>query len=149
MTAENARDALIITAIAGPIITLAAQRLFSFFRPKHEVEKSAAEVKAMEADSDAKIIDAAAKMFTATVEDMRKEISDLRGRLTRVETEVIELRRERDHLIRENEDLRGKLDLAHGEIRQLQQLISSRSRHDSADIEDPTLPPPEGTANAE
>lgn len=126
----------------GGLVAVVVKGLFDYFRPKHERDRSKAE-------GDARLIDATANIFTATVEDLRGEIKDLRDRLSRVETEVVDLRRERDHLIRENEDLRGKLDLAHGEIRQLQQLISSRSRHGSADIEDPPLQPPEGTANAE
>lgn len=110
--------------------TLVVTELFKYFRPKHEIDKSRAEASAAAAEGDAKLIDATARMFTATVDDLRGEIKDLRDRLGRVEGEVIALRKERDHLIRENEDLRGKLDLAHGEVRQLQQVINSRARFD-------------------
>jgi predicted RNase H-like nuclease (RuvC/YqgF family) len=126
----------IVAMGGGGLVAVIVKGLFDYFRPKHERDKSKAE-------GDARLIDATANIFTATVEDLRGEIKDLRERLNRVENEVIELRRERDHLIRENEDMRGKLDIAHGEIRQLQQVLQSRARYNQDGVVDAALPEPE------
>lgn len=134
---------LMIAVVGGGLATALVSEVFRFFRPRHEIEKSRAEAAAAVADGDAKIIDATAKMFETAMTSMQSEMQDLRGRLSRVEGEVVDLRREKEHLIRENEDLRVKLDIATGEVRQLQQVLSSRARYDQDAVEDPALPKPE------
>ena len=76
---------------------------------------------------------------------MSEEIGDLRERVRRCEDEMLELRTERDYLVQErdravveNHDLRARLDMALGEVRQLQQLTASTVRVYGQDEEEPT-----------
>lgn len=126
---------LAVVGAAGSGLTLLLTEVVRRFRGKHDKRKITAEAIALEAEGDARILGAATAAFTALTERMDAEIKDLRERIRRCEGEVLELRTEREYLMRERDqlreevkDLRQRNDLLAGEVRQLQQLASSSHR---------------------
>ena len=112
----------------GGAFTLVLSEVFRRFKGRHDARLSDAQAGALEAEGDARILGAATAAFTALTERMNAEITDLRERVRRCEDEMLELLRERDYLREENTGLRARLDLALGEVRQLQQVMSSGAR---------------------
>lgn len=115
----------------GSAMTLMLSEVFRRFKSRQDKRLSDAQAGALEAEGDARILGAATAAFTALTERMSEEIGDLRERVRRCEDEMLELRTERDYLVQErdrvvaeNHDLRARLDLALGEVRQLQQLTA-------------------------
>lgn len=129
----------------GSAMTLMLAEVFRRFKTRQDKRMSDAQAGALEAEGDARILGAATAAFTALTERMSEEIGDLRERVRRCEDEMLELRTERDYLVQErdrvvaeNHDLRARLDLALGEVRQLQQLTASAVRVYGQDEEEPT-----------
>jgi regulator of replication initiation timing len=119
----------------GGAFTLVLTEVIKRFKSRQDKRLSDAQAGALEAEGDARILGAATAAFTALTERMSEEVSDLRERVRRCEDEMLELRTERDYLVQErdrvvaeNHDLRSRLDLALGEVRQLQQLTASAVR---------------------
>lgn len=129
----------------GGAFTLVLTEVIKRFKSRQDKRLSDAQAGALEAEGDARILGAATAAFTALTERMSEEVSDLRERVRRCEDEMLELRTERDYLVQErdrvvaeNHDLRSRLDLALGEVRQLQQLTASAVRVYGQDEEEPT-----------
>ena len=136
---------LAAVGVGGGGVTLVLTEIFRRFKGRHDARMSDAQAGALEAEGDARILGAATAAFTALTERMNAEITDLRERVRRCEDEMLELRTERDYLVQErdrvvaeNHDLRARLDLALGEVRQLQQLTASAVRVYGQDEEEPT-----------
>lgn len=128
----------------GSAMTLMLAEVFRRFKTRQDKRMSDAQAGALEAEGDARILGAATAAFTALTERMSEEIGDLRERVRRCEDEMLELRTERDYLVQErdrvvaeNHDLRARLDMALGEVRQLQQLTASTARVYGQDEEEP------------
>lgn len=119
---------LAAVGVGGGAFTLALTEVFRRFKGRRDARLSDAQAGALEAEGDARILGAATAAFAALTERMNAEITDLRERVRRCEDEMLELLRERDYLREENTSLRARLDLALGEVRQLQQVISSNAR---------------------
>lgn len=119
----------------GGAFTLVLTEVIKRFKSRQDKRLSDAQAGALEAEGDARILGAATAAFTALTERMSEEIGDLRERVRRCEDEMLELRTEKEYLVQErdrlqeeNTGLRARLDLATGEVRQLQQLMASGSR---------------------
>lgn len=119
----------------GGAFTLVLTEVIKRFKSRQDKRLSDAQAGALEAEGDARVLGAATAAFTALTERMSEEVSDLRERVRRCEDEMLELRTERDYLVKErdrvvaeNHDLRARCDLLACELRQLQQLTASTVR---------------------